>query len=503
MDDNSINDEAPEFFAAIDLGSNSFHMVVAQKIQGELKFIDRIKEPVRLADGLKKNNSLSSAAIKKALSCLTRFGERIQNIPHYAIRAVGTNTLRQAKNAEQFLYDAEAILGHRIDIISGIEEARLIYHGIAHNFADDGRARLVLDIGGGSTELIIGKGFQPQLLESLEMGCVNITKRFFSDGIISSHAISHAQLFVQTELEPIVDVYKKAGWELGIGASGTIRALEKISIANQWDEHGLSLTSLRKIRDVISEFSHVDKLKLDGLSKDRQEVILGGLIILLSIFEELDLDFIHVSNTALREGVLYDIMGRMQHENIRSDSLLKLAKRFHVDEHHAGRVATTCHYLYEQVKTYWNIDESFYFELLNWAAQVHEIGLDIAHSQHQKHAAYILEFADLAGFPRFEQKLISVIVHQHRRRLSESKVTQLPKEWHKPMRYLIIILRISVLLHRNRSSEPLPDILLKVKKKELKLEFPENWLTLHRLVVADLEHEKNYLDDKDYKIEFC
>ncbi len=387
-----------ETYAAIDLGSNSFHMIVAQFQEGELQVVDRLKEMVRLSAGLDSSNNLSEDAQERALSCLERFGQRISSLPQGNVRVVGTNTLRSAHNSKQFIKKAIIALGHTIDIISGMEEARLIYLGVAHNTAANNDKRLVIDIGGGSTEVIIGEGFNPICMESLYMGCVSMTVRFFADGAITPQALKQAELAARVELEPIYKMYKRMGWNVAIGASGSIKAVQSVVKAAGWCEEGISLAALKQLVQAIKKTDHIDKIQFDGLSEKRAPVFVGGVVVLYSIFKALKLEHMEVSEGALREGLLHDLLGRIHHEDVRARSVSSLAKTFNADLDQYSRMQPTIEQCVPQLSDAWEFDPQEDSQWLLWAAMLHEIGLSISHSHYHKHRAYIVGNTDLPGF---------------------------------------------------------------------------------------------------------
>lgn len=488
--------------AAIDLGSNSFHMIVAKIDNGQLIVLDRIREMIRLADGIDRVGRLNATIQQRALECLQRFGQRVQGLPHGSVRAVGTNTLRNAVNREEFLARAEKALGHPIDLIAGVEEARLIYLGVAQSLAVGNHRRLVMDIGGSSTELIIGDGLNPITLESLDMGCVSMTRNFFPDGVITGKRIEKARIYIQTELAPHITRFNRLGWSQAIGASGTIRAAHKIITAAGWSNSNISLVGLKKLLDVLADAKHINNIRLAGLSVERTPVFLGGAIILHTTIEALGIKTMDVSDRALREGLLHDLLGRIQHHDVRGQSVANLARRYHADPEHAARVAATAERLLSQAASSWDLDIDEHGQWLNWAAQLHEIGLDIAHSRHHHHAAYIIKYSDMAGFSQQEQAMLAALVRSHRRKLPQKLFRELPKRIGKPVRQLAALLRLSVILHRSRSASPLPHIEIKVQGKDILVRFPPQWLDQHPLTCADLDQEKTYLSSIGYVLNF-
>jgi len=492
----------PQTFAAIDLGSNSFHMIVCRLNDGDFHVEDRLRETVRLGAGLDEARCLTPQAQEIALACLARFGQRLRDMPNGAVRAVGTNTLRQAKNSAEFLAKAEQALGHPIEVISGVEEARLIYLGVAHSTGADEQRRFVMDIGGGSTELIIGEGFKPRYLQSLYMGCVTTTQKFFADGKITPKSVKLAELAARVELEPVQAIYRQLGWQQAIGASGSIRAVRDVARANGWSDEGITLESLKQIRDAMFAAGSIDKLQLKGLSAERAQVFPGGAIILLAAFKALGIERMQVSDGALREGLIHELLGRVQHEDVRNRAVANLARRYHVDLAQAKRVAKTAYALAAQVAHAWKLDLDEAKQWLEWGAKLHEIGLGIAHNQYHKHGAYIAEHADIEGFSRQEQLVLASLVLCHRRKFNTASFKRLAAHRAENAQTLAVLLRLAVLLHRSRSPAPLPPIQLTPGEKRLTVNFPPGWLEDHRLTQADLEQEAALLKAADFALEF-
>lgn len=491
-----------ETIAAVDLGSNSFHMIVARLQDGHVRVLDRLREPVRLAAGLDERNQLSDEARARALDCLARFGQRLRDLPEHAVRAVGTNTLRRAHSNLGFLAEAETALGHPIEIISGVEEARLIYLGVSQSLADDGGRRLVMDIGGGSTELIVGERFECIHLESLYMGCVSMSRRFFGDGRIDKERMKEAETAARLELRPVQGEFRRAGWNSAVGASGTIRAVREVVINAGWCEHGITKDALGKLRKALISAGQVDDLKLKGLSDDRKPVFPGGVAILYATFQALHIEHMRVAQGALREGLLYDLIGRIRHEDVRERTVQALLDRWQVERDHAQRVAATAALFLEQARNSWSLWDEVYDEWLRWAALLHECGLAIAHSHYNRHGAYLLQHGELAGFSFRDQSLLATLVRGHRRKLRQEVFDDLPQSLSKPARRLCILLRLAVLLHRSRSPRPLPEVQGKFSGSKVQLRFPEGWLEGHPLTRADLEVEKGYLEGVGIKLDF-
>jgi len=405
----------PETVAAIDLGSNSFHMIVARlEESGTLSIIDRLRENVRLGGGLDKNGIINESTQNRAFECLETFAQRIQDLPDSAVRIAGTNTLRVAENSQSFVAKAELILNHPIEIIGGREEARLIYLGVAHGLATKKGNRLVVDIGGGSTELIIGQGMKPKRRESLYTGCVSSSKRFFSNGKITKKAMKAAELEAALTLFPQAADFKAGKWDEAIGCSGTIKAIASIVREQGWCLDGISYKSLQKLRSALIDARHVDKLKLAGLSESRTAVIAGGLSVLLAIFKTLKIEQMQVSEQSMREGLLYDLVGRITHHDVRDATVEAAMTRWSVDIEQAKRITNTVERLYHTTSRQWSIDVEHIKPLLKWASMLHEIGLQVSHNNYHKHGAYILTNADMQGFSQQEQALLAALVLSHR-----------------------------------------------------------------------------------------
>ena len=480
--------------AAIDLGSNSFHMVVAEEIEGQLVILDRIREMVRLAEGLDEKGQLDDVVEQRALDCLSRFGQRIRSLDAHCVSTVGTNTLRRIKNSDDFIFQAEQALGFTIEIISGFEEARLVYQGVAHTLEQDHQSKLIVDIGGGSTELVIGEGFSPQLLNSLEMGCVMMTQKFFADGKIKAKRLQAARIFVLQRMKAVHYSYRKLGWESAIGSSGSIKSIASVIREMKLQKNdGIDRESLVKLVAICSDYKKIKKLDLPGLSEKRQPVFLGGLIVLAGVFEALSIDHMHVSEGALREGLLYDMVGRRQNNDVRNKSVDSLSSRFHADQDHAKRIELTAFDFFEQLKEYWFEDAQHAENLLRWACKLHEIGRNISHSSFQRHSAYIIENADLAGFSRQEQQRLSTIVCAHRGKLLKDSFNNVHKAQRQRSIYLTIVLRLSVIFHRSRIENMLPQIKIVLDDKNLILKLPDQWLNEHPLTINDLEQEAEFL----------
>jgi exopolyphosphatase/guanosine-5'-triphosphate,3'-diphosphate pyrophosphatase len=495
-----MNDEAKlEQFAAIDLGSNSFHLVVARQEQPTLTVIDRERDMVRLSAGLDKKGLLTDEASERALSCLARFGERLRGLNSDNVRVVGTNALRMANNSRQFIARAEQAIGFSIEIISGVEEARLVYIGAAQTLQDDRGRRMVVDIGGGSTEIVVGDQSEPIYLESFHMGCVSTSERYFKEGHYTEKGMRRAILRAQLEMEPHIAALKSLGAEDIIGTSGTARAINNVLRENGWSETGITRAGLDKLGQQIVKAGKVGKLKLSGLSVERRPVFAGGVAVMTAIFNALELDIMRVSEGALREGVLHDLIGRELFEDRRDVTVLELMKRHHIDLDQGQRVRETVLTLYRQIKPHDLLKRER--RLLGWAAQLYEIGLMIAHSQHHLHGGYVLENMDLPGFSRQEQGALSIMVRLHRRKYLPELIEDSVYGRSDALSIITRLLRLAVVLNRGRLPEEMPPLQLSLESVQVMiLEIPADWLESHPLTAADLEQEFYLLKKADHEL---
>ena len=478
-------------FAALDLGSNSFHLIVAQQTNGRLQIVDRIREMVRLADGLDDSQELSAAAGRRALECLERFGQRLRHLRRENVRVVGTNALRKAHNSDAFIADAERRLGHRVEIISGREEARLIYLGVSHALEDNHDHRLVIDIGGGSTELILGRRFQPEIMESLYMGCVSVSNKCFQDGALTKQAFKTAINECRLELEGVRTQYMSAGWDVAIGASGTMLAVRNV-LANLSGDGAQDIepTGTQDIIDRMIQAGRLDRLHLPGLPQERRAVFAGGMAVVAALIRSLRLERLQVSDGALREGLLHDLLGRVHHQDIRDHSVRNLMHRYHIEAPHAKRVRDTALSLLAQVAAPWRLQSPDDRLLLGWAADLHEIGMDIAHNQYHKHGGYLLAHMDLPGFSRLDQSQLASLVRLHRRKFAAEEAA-ISTEGR--ILSLAVLLRLAVVLHRSRSTVPLPHVAAEGRPGRIALTLPKDWLDKHPLTKLDLNEEAEYL----------
>jgi exopolyphosphatase/guanosine-5'-triphosphate,3'-diphosphate pyrophosphatase len=483
-----------DLLAAIDLGSNSFHMVVARYVLGQLRTVDRIREMVRLAEGLDGKGGLTLEVRQRALECLSRFGQRLRDIPPQRVRAVATNTVRALAAPQTFLMPAETALGHAIEVVSGREEARLIYLGVAHaQPPKPDQRRLVIDIGGGSTECIIGSGFEALERESLQLGCVATTRRFFGDGRLSDGKLSkkrwkEALTEVTAEFQQFTGVYRHLGWDEVLGSSGTIKAIGEICAAMKLTKGAVTAEALPQVREQLLKAATLDAIDLPGLSEERRPIIAGGILVLEAAFDALGLQRMAVSKAALREGVLHDMLGRGGVDDPRDMSIAALMQRYGIDAVQAVRVEATAMQLFDRVARDWKLEADDRL-LLAWAARVHELGLAIAHSQYQVHGAYVLAHSDIAGFSQQEQRVLASLVRTHRRGIGKSAFDAIPDRLMLVTRRKAALLRLAVLLHRSHEEMALPELRLVADGRRLVLSLPKRWLDARPLLRADLAGE--------------
>ena len=478
-----------DLLAAVDLGSNSFHMVVSQYLLGQLRVVDRLREQVRLAEGLDGRGNLSAEVRQRAFECLSRFGQRIRHIPPRQVRAIATNTVRRLASPQSFLMPAESALGHAIEVVAGREEARLIYLGVAH--AQPSRPdelRLVIDIGGGSTECIIGSGFDAIERESLQLGCVATTMRFFGDGKLSGKRWREALTEVTAEFQQFASAYRALGWDDAIGASGTNKAIGDVCAAMKLTKGAVTAEALPQVRDRLLQAKRIDAIDLPGLSDDRRPIIAGGLLVLEAAFDALGLQRLMISKAAMREGVLYDMLGRGGVDDPRDASVAALMLRYGIDKPQAARVETTLLRLFDQVADAWQLglDDRL---MLSRAARLLELGLTIAHSQYHVHGAYVVEHTDISGFSRQQQQFLAALVRTHRRKIPKSAFDALPDRLLPAVRRSAALLRLAVLMHRAHEVDPIPRLDATAVDDSLVLVLDRQWLDDRPLLKTDLESE--------------
>lgn len=483
-----------ELYAALDLGSNSFHLVVARVVSDAVQTVAKIKQKVRLAEGLDNQNLLSNDAIARGISVLESMKESMQGIEPGAVRVVATHTLRRAKNSREFLRQARKVFPFPIEIISGNEEARLIFVGIGSNSSYTGE-RLVFDIGGGSTEFAIGSGTEPKITKSIQMGCVSYQQRFFETGEITKDATRRAVTAAKVELELAAVNLNRFKWEQTVASSGTARAV--CAVINQKAGRALDApVSYQELIDLLSQctaLGHSEALDFEGLSDDRQPVFVAGLCILIGIFQSLRISEMVFSEAALREGVLYELQPSHSSQNVRVRTAQSLATRYTIDTNYAHKVLTSCMFMFDHVKDTWQLHNASLRHLLGWAALLHEVGLQIHSRGIQKHSSYVLQNSEMAGFNQDQQQIIAFLVRFHRKKIRKEDVLTETSINEKQLLQILVILRLGVLLNINRLQSTLPEFTIDVEDTDIKLGFAQEWFELSPLLLADIGRENTYL----------
>ncbi len=480
-------------YAAIDLGSNSFHLIVIRKTDDQIQVVDSHKEMIRLRSGLDEQGYLTEKAFESGITCLAKFGQLLNNIPENQVRAVGTNTLRNAKNSREFIEKAEDALGHDIDIVTGEEEARLIFLGVSHGLAKADKQHLIIDIGGGSTEFIIGADFKHKHLTSTEMGCVSISQLFFKNGNISDLSASKAINYCRRILRPHSKTLIKKSWEEAMGASGSIKSIGNLLKENALSDGKITLKGMQAIKKKLIEAGSTQEAinrGLKGLKEERMPVFIGGLAILISVFQELKIKSMQVSASALREGLIYDNLGRLNQKDVREASVAILQNWLKVDQQQSERIAKTAQQLLENYRENGKLKcvHFSFSKLLAWAAKLHEGGMSISYKRYRYHSAYLVKNAELAGFSQQEQQIIAAMVLNHQGKFNKKSFDGFNKKQQQDLIHLTLLLRLAVLLHRDRENEDI-DCQLTVKDEQTTLAFQQNWLDEHPLSYEDLEAE--------------
>ncbi len=479
-----------DIYAVLDLGSNSFHMLMVKVVGGSVQVIGRVKRKVRLASGLNDSLVLNKKAMTRGWECLALFAERLQDIPSSNIRIVGTATLRLAHNVKVFLTEAEKILGHHIEVISGEEEARLIYLGVAHTSSCNSN-RLVIDIGGASTEVVVGFGFAPVKLASLNMGCVTYLDRYFDNGLLSEENFANAIAAAEIETSKIAAEFIQTGWEIAVGASGTVQAMQEILVAQGLDEV-ITLQKLEAIMQQAVACGEVNLLNLVGLAQERKQVFASGLAVLIALFRQLNIQGMTLSGGALREGILYGMLPQLQHIDVRNRTIASLMVRYYIDEQHAKRVAEMALTLAAQLQAHWNLSKFEGLDMLRAGALLHELGLLIEYKNHHHHGAYIISHTELPGFTRAQQQLLMALVFNHRADIQREIIARQTMTSVLLAVRLTRLLRLAVTLSMRRKHEALPEVTISAQGEILTLALPLGFLDQHPLMRAELEQEIQY-----------
>ncbi|MBX3587691.1 MAG: exopolyphosphatase [Ramlibacter sp.] len=463
--------------AAVDLGSNSFRLEIGRLDHGQIHRTEYLKETVRQGNGLDAERNLTPQAMQRGWDCLARFGERLAGFRKAQVRAVATQTLREARNRDEFLARARQVLGFPIDVVSGREEARLIYQGVAHLLPQSDERRLVVDIGGRSTELILGQGLDARVMESFRVGSVAWSMKYFADGQFTPHAFQMAEIAAKAVLDEALNAYRPDTWEVAYGSSGTIGAVGDVLAAAGWPAGTVTLDGLDWLLARLLEARSAERVRLDGLKEDRRAVIGGGLSVLRAVFELLGIVEMQAAQGALRHGVLYDLLDRQHGEtDVRSNTVQRLSLKFDVDAAQAQRVGKAAALLLRQLRAGDSAEELERCQRkLQWAAQLHEIGSQISHSDYHKHGAYILDNADAPGFALPELHRLGLLVLGHR-----GKLRKLDADFEDEVFvHQLLALRLAVLLCHARREPDLKGMQLQSDRaaRRVRLACRSDWTT--------------------------
>ena len=477
-------------YAVIDLGSNSFHLVVAKMQGSRLRITDRMKEIIKLAEGLQPDGSIAPDHQGRAVQVLADFGKRIENLPPQNVRAIGTSALRNASKAKGFIEQAESLLGVPLDVISGREEARLIYSGVSLALHDERHRHLVVDIGGGSTEIILGKAGVPTVLDSLEVGNISLSRKIFADNSLTTSLFLNAVQEVDRRLlaSKLMEEGATVEWDIAIGASGTMRAMETILKNLGLAEKGVTRKGLETIIDTVIQHGGMKKMVINGLNPERAETFPGALAILYAIFQRFDISYMQVSQNGIREGLLFDVAKVQHFHDRRHETLHQMMDYYGVDKGQVGRLVDFFNHYLPQIAPTLPMGEKRAALLLSSAAHLHEIGKSIAYRGYHKHGAYIARFAEMPGFTRQQQGQIGFLILNQRKRLK----TQLsPVEDHLDWG-LVALFRLAHLFNRHRNDQSFPIEMTQWDGKRFSLTISPDWLEQHPLFAKDLDRERKY-----------
>lgn len=490
-----------QLLAAIDLGSNSFHLMIAKSEFGELKPVHALAEKVQLGE-TDESGMLTTTAIERGLTCLERFKQLIDSTSPHKIRIVGTNALRRAKNRQAFIEPAEQIIDAPIEVIYGREEARLIYLGVAHTLSDDANVRLVIDIGGGSTEFILGERFEPKKLESLQMGCVSYGRLYLPDGIIDRDGFDAGYHRARIEVSHLRRGYHSSQWQEAVGSSGTLRAIETLIASAGWRENGIDRDSLEKLKQKLLTFGHVDELSLEGLSDTRKGVVTAGLAITLGIFDGLQIEEMRTSSGALREGVIYDLIGRFDHEDVRTRTVVAMQQRYNVDAAIADLVCRRVETLASATAPEWHLT-SGEMDLLTWAAALHEIGVAVSQKNYSQHSAYLVLNSDLPGFAQQDQEVMAALISGLKGKIRPEILDTIPRRRRQNVARMMILLRLAVILKHVEEMENIPDLAVCARGETLTLTYPADWGEAHPLTIWEIQQSQPSFERLDVTVELA
>lgn len=474
-----LNNAQPEtLLAAVDLGSNSFRLEIGRVEHGQIQRVDYLKEAVRQGGDLDEERNLTPDAIERGLKCLARFGETLKGFPPHCVRAVATQTLREAKNRDVFIRQAKKALGYDVEVISGVEEARLIYQGVSRLLPQSNEKRLVIDIGGRSTEFIIGQHFTTETTDSLRVGSVAWSLKYFADGQFSERNFQRAEIAAESFLDMVAETYQSKHWDVAYGASGTVGAVADILECAGFGADIVTQEGLTWLRHQLIKAKHVNHLELVGLKEERKAVIAGGLSILIAVFDILKLDTLVVAKGALRHGLLYDMIAEDDAtEDLRDASIYRLTTRFGANKTQASNVSKVALRFYDLLTPSLHVPEEDmhdfikHRQILGWAAYCHEIGCAISHSESQRHGAYILDNTELMGFAQSELHRLSLLVLGH-----YGKLRKLEADFNDEVFICqLLALRLAVIFCHSRNMPVLKNLQLTRDGYRFLLSLPSAW----------------------------
>jgi exopolyphosphatase/guanosine-5'-triphosphate,3'-diphosphate pyrophosphatase len=474
-------------------------MLITRLLADSVQVVDKVKRKVRLASGLDKQNNLDQASISRGLECLSFFAERLQDIPTQNIRIVATATLRLAKNADIFLAKAEQILSTKVVLLSGIEEAELIYLGVAHT-SDSANKRLVFDIGGASTEIVVGELFESKYACSLNMGCVTFNRAYFQQGELSEANFQAATDKAKQLIAPVQKTFQEISWQTVLSGSGTMQALAEILHANKQPAI-INYDFLLQVKTQLIQCKKTANIKIYGLMQERKPVIASGVAILIALFECFNVTQVQLSSGAIREGLLYEMLPKMREKNIRTRTINSLVQRFHIDQTHAQRVFQQAEMLFKQLQCTQSALSENGFSILRASCYLHEVGLLLEYKYHQQHGMYILQHADLPGFEQNERMLLALFTRFYKGDLEPKALEQQTVLAPHEATLLLFILRVAVILCRRRSDDVLPTFKLDASTNNLILSLPALWLAAHPLIADELIQEIQHLAMLDLSLQ--
>ena len=479
--------------AALDLGSNSFHLIIARLDHGELIAIERLKEKVQLGRG-STGGVMSAAAVQRGLHCVARFAQRLRSVPLDRVAIVGTAALRDAPNRDAFLIPAAQLLRHPIRILSGEEEAELIFLGVSHALAASEGKRLIIDVGGGSTEFCVGGGFAPECSGSINLGCVTLTDRWLGDGTTLAKGYLDARRDACELIAPIAATWKAhARGAIAIGTSGTVESVQSVLVANGFDSGPITREGVAELERAIVERRWVSDLSVPGLAPERVDIFPAGLAALSAILEKLDIARIEFVDASLQHGLLYDLAARRTLENVQQRTIEGWLRRFNVDRDQARRVRRLALASFDAASKRWDLDDVGMRSLLGWAADLHEIGLMVSARQPNRHGAYLVENGDLPGFMPEERRAIALLIRSHRGGFPLFSFASFPAPMAQRLKRLAILLRLAVILERTRTDVDSPNVKIDASDERIDVAVDAGWLADHALSRSELEWERERL----------